>query len=241
MIHSFEILDKNATRYPPFINIANFPQKLEFKAGLNIVVGPNGSGKSALLRFIARLLHCEKGIQNITKESCEAIQYLDASGKNTIDGFFLNHTGAPCAYYSAENFGISKKYSTGGVASRVLSNLFSGQLNPLDLKNEKRPRIKSILEGDGSFEKGNKVYIIDEPERGLCAENMVKLCDSLGNFTHYSEYLEGAGQNPDTQVILASNHPFITCLAGANVVELEKQYFAKMSAIYKSVCKFISK
>lgn len=222
MITRFAITDRAKTGFAPFIDRKIITKPVEFKSGVNVVVGAAGSGKSSLLFFLASLLHCTTGRQEITQKSCDLVQR--GLPRETIEGFEFEHNGAPCVYYNPDNYKNGPQH---------ISRLFGQVPKPLDLKNEKRNILKSYLVGDGTAQDREATYLIDSPETGMSLEQLINFGGQLGEFDYYSKNIDGYVSS--VQVIVATEHPFLTSLRGVNIVELSENYFFKIKSMQNKI------
>lgn len=235
MIRRFKLTDRAATHFDAFADPFVLPVgEFHFSEGVNIVLGPSGGGKSALLHFIARLLHCTTGFQCVDVKSCELIQR--GLLKQTIKGFELEHNGAPACFYDPLNYKVTSNH--GSVPRRNISGLFGGRLAPLDLANEKRGILKSYLVGSANADEHEAVYLIDSPETGMSIEQIANFCGMIGGF---GKFLAESGMTPSTQVIVATNHPYIAGIKNANRVETHADYILKFDSISRNIAAQISK
>lgn len=239
MIRSVTIHDvaKTPIRWAAKVPRLRSPEPIVFQPGLNILWGANGSGKSTLLHLLARVFHCEAGVDPVVTTSSlralfgpamdagELAVTVDHDGQG-VRFFDPTHAvGLDHGYFDDDFFleGVANavfKASSGQTTmarfNGIIADVLHGKVpdvrwtvttEGLDTWSKRALRAQEILAGIG--EKGPPTLLLDEPDRSLDLRHQLNLW----------RFLRAAART--TQVIVAAHTVFALDLPDAHVVEMD--------------------
>ncbi len=207
---------------------------------VTIIYGGNGSGKSTLLNLIASAVNSnkhnnfDKGVffnnyvskidYNLNKNNLNEINMITS---DDVFEYMLNirslNSGISTRKEDLKNEWLNSKYGdfkSNNFEYEELKKIVDSRKFTMSEYTRRRLANNNIPENSNGESalmywqkeiKENGIYILDEPENSLSAENQIKL----------KEYLEESARFYNCQIILATHSPFLLSIKDALIYDLD--------------------
>lgn len=233
MIYLAEYRLKRVQDGYPFIPLIVNTERFTFNAGVTVICGDNGSGKSTFAKILSAACNC-------VRVSYKQMQDDEFVARTECFAVSKRFSPKRSFYFSAEEFiqfvrdvEERKRDALCAIAEIDADKTLSDYAKSL----AKQPHVdtlvsfenfygKSLAEvshGQGFLKffdkrlKENGLYIIDEPEAALSAENQFLL----------SVRIKNAAENMNCQFVVFTHSPVIASIPQADVYEIQNDAFVK--------------
>lgn len=224
------ITPSNLTGYPYNLPLFQESTLLSIKSDVLILVGDNGSGKSTLLKMLEERMQLyqiedptnlvQRTIDTTTMtldyylskpkgfffESQKFINYIEYVNKE-IESSQQEIKRIDLEYKNASEYARSMAKSPHSRTIHELKNMYSR-----DLSHSSHG--ESYLDFFASRIKENQIYLLDEPETPLSAQNQLTLLSMIMD-----------ARKKNNQFIIATHSPILSAIPNAQIIEICHQRF----------------